>query len=1356
MSRYHLSSVGWRISLGIWLVMLAAVVAGAAPTTPLVLRPAAPAPVIDGRLEEACWQQAQKRPLLHYSFDKLKVGGQVAVTYDQQYLYAAFWLEEPETGKIQAPKVDLNAPELWNGEVVEWFIEPREGKPDYVHLAWNPAGSRYNARCRSTGGGNFQSDTSWRPEWKVAAVVGEKGWTAEGAIALQELGLTAPAEGQTIRMNLGRTRQIGEREFSIMAPTGGGGFHQPNRFARLWFGQYVARQEKVERSTAVTALVGHRMVNYHGYGWEASPNPHLDRALRPEHVGYRVCGVHAETMLNWPVYGELAKNHLVILCDVPAKKFSPDQIEDLCRFVDNGGTVILLGPLVGWRHDEKNSWFNSPFMAYLPLKPATGAVEGRLAPEKAGQGFFKNIPLEQVGLTAFSSPATLTVEADVLAQARSLADQAALPFIAEKKTGQGRVVHVNFDFSRGKLGTWDHTLFMSPYYPVFWDNLLEYATGRPVLQAAMVPPVPAPPAGQALTCNLLVDNYGDVFKPGGTVRLRPALREAGGYPCTVEVSLSGPGLEPRSLGAFELKAAGQEHTVTLPSLDRGSYTLHLQARQGNQRLAETRQPFSIRLPLIDSDAFPFMVYWEGDPLSELDQKRMAADLKSIGFDSAGWLGGVLYGRGYDGSYRLYNRCRFASRLQEADLQVQPVWYPVGYEIHTEGFMGGAGSLDNTSGLPKPDPAFPDEGLMPWFAFYQHLFAERLYGKMPLTAGFAAGDEVIARSIPLTPALVKAYGKVPAPGTPGYYDFLKWYFRLTADFWGLARQICETHNPQWAFQNIVMPNSLVGHAGSLVDLPNTLAAHGWMSPDVYHYGEGKLSHKSLWAMSAVWSATDFGRLARPGFTGGQLNNDYYETFPEQVFGALTTGATFFNVFSHPTVCIETDGRLDQRFAEISRRTTREAGRLGRVLNHCDRSRARVALLYPTATEVWDAHDKGFRPHFRGDKVDLTEGLEGYGEVGGSFGSNYLQRRYALKVAYHLLRETAGHVDVLHDSQVRRGDLSNYDVVVLAYAPQVEEPTLRALRRFVEAGGMLLVTTDSGQLNQDNLPTAALYSALPATVGAQRPVSANYADTRMSAPEPFSQGHVLTPAAGAEVYFKFADGEAACVRGRVGRGEAIVLGMPLAALLTEPNRAKRDLLAYVINRRATLISRPEAAEFSAITFVPRRGDGRVFMIANHGKEAGETTVWARGDESLAGWTLADLVTGEIVPFKVAEGKLSFQVSCPGQWGRALALLDKKPARVAVSVAAPVAVGSKLMISARVLGADSQPVHSPLPLEVEIKDPSGAVRGDLSGVRVAENGVWVYALDWPVNAAQGQWTVKIAEVISGQTATGEWTVR
>ena len=305
------------------------------------------------------------------------------------------------------------------------------------------------------------------------------------------------------------------------------------------------------------------------------------------------------------------------------------------------------------------------------------------------------------------------------------------------------------------------------------------------------------------------------------------------------------------------------------------------------------------------------------------------------------------------------------------------------------------------------------------------------------------------------------------------------------------------------------------------------------------------------MAIIRSATEFGRLARPDFTGGQLSLAYYEEFPEQVFASLSEGAKSFHVFAYNCASFEKHGRQDPRFARISNETTTDADRIGRTLNHYRRSRARVAMLYPHTAHLWLSLGKTFND----DYLEM---------IGTS--SHYLPLRYGMQVEYDLLRRMFGHVDMLFDEQIQRGDLRNYDVCVVGYSRQVEAQTLRSLRRFAETGGTLLVSTDSGRFDEHNQAADALYRALPADVGDDRPVSADYSGTRMRNPEPFSRGHTLKPKAGTEVLFTFADQKPACVHGTVGRGEAIVLGMPLAGLRAKVHESKGKLISYVLNQRA----------------------------------------------------------------------------------------------------------------------------------------------------------------------------------------------
>ncbi|MBT4821387.1 MAG: hypothetical protein HON70_37100, partial [Lentisphaerae bacterium] len=185
----------------------------------------------------------------------------------------------------------------------------------------------------------------------------------------------------------------------------------------------------------------------------------------------------------------------------------------------------------------------------------------------------------------------------------------------------------------------------------------------------------------------------------------------------------------------------------------------------------------------------------------------------------------------------------------------------------------------------------------------------------------------------------------------------------------------------------------------------------------------------------------------------------------------------------------------------------------------------------------------------------------------------------------------------------------------------------------------------------------------------------------------------------------------------------------------------------------VSRPEDGEFSAITFVPKRGLGRAFMIANHNKESATTRVMARGDVSEIDHALVDIVTGERIPFTVEAGVLSFEVTCEDRWGRALALLPRLPRTIEVSASPPGEEGRKLMLAVRLIGKGSQPVRSTLPFDLVVRDPEGKVRDDLSGVRVAERGVYASAMVWPENARSGTWTVTVSDRISGSSDQATW---
>ena len=82
-------------------------------------------PEIDGCLDEAVWQLVPRSPRFRdLIFGKETIHDtRAAVLWDDEYLYVAYWIEEPD---LQASLTERDAPIYQNNDV-EFFIAGREG-----------------------------------------------------------------------------------------------------------------------------------------------------------------------------------------------------------------------------------------------------------------------------------------------------------------------------------------------------------------------------------------------------------------------------------------------------------------------------------------------------------------------------------------------------------------------------------------------------------------------------------------------------------------------------------------------------------------------------------------------------------------------------------------------------------------------------------------------------------------------------------------------------------------------------------------------------------------------------------------------------------------------------------------------------------------------------------------------------------------------------------------------------------------------------------------------------------------------------------------------------------------------------
>lgn len=219
-------------------VLLAAASAacfGAAPTAALRLDSTAfcpratAAPVIDGRLDDACWQSGPQieRFVSVDSAEDAREQTSVYLRFDSKTLYIAFRCVEPEVSKLKTS----DSENIWLNDSVEVLIDPDRSRSVYYHLILDAAGRKFQERGEDSTAG---LDRQWADPWDGAVYIGEGQWTAEIAIPAGSIGLKAK-DGASIRANFGRS-EWGLPEVTSWSVTPGG-FHQPLCFSNIILGE---------------------------------------------------------------------------------------------------------------------------------------------------------------------------------------------------------------------------------------------------------------------------------------------------------------------------------------------------------------------------------------------------------------------------------------------------------------------------------------------------------------------------------------------------------------------------------------------------------------------------------------------------------------------------------------------------------------------------------------------------------------------------------------------------------------------------------------------------------------------------------------------------------------------------------------------------------------------------------------------------------------------------------------------------------------------------------------------------------------------------------------------------------------
>lgn len=188
---------------------------------------AATPPVIDGKLDDTCWQKTASTN----TFVVLKgpEGFQqtcFAVTYDSAKVYFGVTCYEKDPKHLQATVQTDDQSSVMGDDAVEIFLQPDPEAPEYYQFAANSLGTRYD-------GQGF--DFTWNGDWQARASVGEDAWYLECAISFSSFERFA-VPGAVWGVQVARDRSAGgDTEWSSWTASPAG-FHQPARFGRLVFG----------------------------------------------------------------------------------------------------------------------------------------------------------------------------------------------------------------------------------------------------------------------------------------------------------------------------------------------------------------------------------------------------------------------------------------------------------------------------------------------------------------------------------------------------------------------------------------------------------------------------------------------------------------------------------------------------------------------------------------------------------------------------------------------------------------------------------------------------------------------------------------------------------------------------------------------------------------------------------------------------------------------------------------------------------------------------------------------------------------------------------------------------------------
>ncbi len=153
-------------------------------------------PRLDGKLDDAVWQQAKPAELVSPHHDDQDWGGVVLVAYDKEFLYLAVHCRQaPGVKYAPASGPRPRDPDLSAQDRVEIMLDLDRDFTTCYRLTIDHRG------CVAE---DCWGDTTWNPHWYVTATAEDGLWNAEAVIPLEQLTGQYPTSGTAWALGLQR------------------------------------------------------------------------------------------------------------------------------------------------------------------------------------------------------------------------------------------------------------------------------------------------------------------------------------------------------------------------------------------------------------------------------------------------------------------------------------------------------------------------------------------------------------------------------------------------------------------------------------------------------------------------------------------------------------------------------------------------------------------------------------------------------------------------------------------------------------------------------------------------------------------------------------------------------------------------------------------------------------------------------------------------------------------------------------------------------------------------------------------------------------------------------------------------